>query len=182
MQKELSQIATRPFAIFGHSMGAHLGYRALLAQNAAPHQLVHFFPSSARSPESVLNHGFFAAGPVTDEEIKAHIRAIGGANDVLFQHDAFLQIMLKVLRADAAICASLADAGQAPGLDCDVTAIGGRDDSFINLERVAEWRSVCLRRFELATFAGGHFYLDQEISSLANLISSTLLRAICASK
>jgi len=179
MLEEIALLARRPFAVFGHSMGAHLAYRVLSQLDANQSQsLLHFFPSASKSPLDVMRNGFFSKRPVSDDDFVDELRALGGAAEELLLHPEFLELVLQIMRADYLVCDSLADAKDAPALACNITALGGRGDPLVGLDRVAGWQSLCQRRFELVGFDGGHFFFDAPPQTLPALLTERLLREL----
>jgi surfactin synthase thioesterase subunit/glycosyltransferase involved in cell wall biosynthesis len=159
----------RPFAFFGHSMGAIVAFelaRELRRRGRPQPQML--IASSARGPRYRLNH-VPPPGP-TDEELLAELRRLAGTRASLIDHPAAVRAILPALRADAALYRRYIYQPEPP-LDLPIRAYGGVDDPHITEEHLAAWSQETTATFAMRRFPGGHFYLnDQRDQLLAALI------------
>jgi surfactin synthase thioesterase subunit len=163
----------RPFAFFGHSMGAVLA--TAVAQSLA--QLGGSQPShlmvSARRPTHVLD----SSPPLHTMDDNAFVleinRRYAGIPAEILAEPEFLAMLLPALRADAAALETYAPPAQAPLL-CPITAFGGTEDMTTPRSHLEAWRHVTKGQFRLRVFAGGHFYLGPERLALLAEISQIL--------
>ncbi|PYC77215.1 putative thioesterase [Streptomyces tateyamensis] len=145
----------RPYAFFGHSMGA------LLAHGVAVAGRQH----GDRAPERVLFSGCPGPGSparpdrsaLTDAELVAELRRMGGTPEEVLAEPDLLELLLPILRADFAVVSS-ARRPEGPLLDCPVTMLGGTEDT-VTVEELERWRTVSTGPGSLHVFPGGHFYL-----------------------
>jgi surfactin synthase thioesterase subunit len=163
----------RPFAFFGHSMGAVLA--TAVAQSLA--QLDIRQPShlmvSARRPTHVPD----SAPPLhtmddNDFVLEINRRYAGIPTEILAEPEV-LTMLLPALRADAAALEKYAPVAQPPLL-CPITAFGGTEDMTTPRAHLEAWRHVTKGQFRLRVFAGGHFYLGPERLALLAEISQIL--------
>jgi surfactin synthase thioesterase subunit len=128
----------KPFALWGHCMGALLGSALLvrLEETQAPLP-VRLFASSSLVP----HRGFF--GPfhpdMTDERLAKDLTNISrqmGAGDPLPE---LLPLAIKVLRNDVQMCFGYKPPGPRT-LPCPVTTIGWRDDADVAPDEMTEWK------------------------------------------
>ena len=163
----------RPFAFFGHSMGAVLA--TAVAESLA--QLGGRQPSylmvSARRPAHVPD----AAPPLHTMDDNAFVleinRRYAGIPAEILAEPEFLAMLLPALRADAAALETYAPVAQPP-LACPITAFGGAEDMTTPRSHLEAWRHVTRGQFRLRVFAGGHFYIGPERSALLAEISQIL--------
>ncbi|MFE0463179.1 thioesterase II family protein [Kitasatospora sp. NPDC058965] len=148
----------RPYAFFGHSMGA------LLAHGVAAAGRRH----GDRAPERVLFSGCPGPGSTarpdrtrwSDTELVEELRRMGGTSEEVLAEPELLELLLPILRADFAVVSSYRRP-EGPLLDCPVTVLGGAEDTVTPAE-LERWRAVTTGRSSLHTFPGGHFYLTGE--------------------
>ncbi|WP_256106166.1 thioesterase II family protein [Streptomyces sp. ODS05-4] len=145
----------RPYALFGHSMGAILGYevaRRLQSEGRGPLRL---FVSGRRAP--LLDRGD-EWQPGTDEEVVNEIRALDGTHGDLLDDPEMREMILPALRADYAAVRRYRHR-PGPPLDCPVTAFTGDADPKARVTEVAAWSRLTAGGFELSVLPGGHFFL-----------------------
>jgi medium-chain acyl-[acyl-carrier-protein] hydrolase len=163
-----------PFAIFGHSMGALVGFELAreLRRRSLPRPF-HLFASACRAPQfpdrDVVHH-------LPDAELVAHLRALGGASEAVLANDELMQLVLPALRADAAVTETYAPTDEPP-LGCPITVFGGREDPKTAHPELDGWREHTLGAFALEYFPGDHFFLQSARPDLHR----TILRALRAS-
>ena len=153
---EATDLLDRPVAIFGHSMGALLGFeiaRRLLRDSQPP--LAALVVSACKAPH-VHAGGDQAAR--TDAGLVEILRSWGGTPAELLDDREFLDLVLPALRSDLAVC----DAYRyrpGPPLPIPITAIAAMRDHVAPVRDVAAW-AVRTRQWRgLHLVAGGHFYL-----------------------
>jgi medium-chain acyl-[acyl-carrier-protein] hydrolase len=166
-----------PFAIFGHSFGAMVGFglaRELQRRNLD--QPVHLFASGRRAPqvpERVSLHG------VPEPELLAALRRMGGTPDAVFDVPELIEYFLPIMRADIAANESETIGLDAP-LSCPITAMGGIDDDRVSADELDAWRAQTTAAFEREMYPGGHFFVHGERDRVLSSLSRRLTRAIAA--
>jgi medium-chain acyl-[acyl-carrier-protein] hydrolase len=145
----------RPFALFGHSLGAIVAFELArhLARAGGPTP-VHLFVSGSAAP-----HVRPPRPPVHDlpeAEFIAELRRRGGTPPAVLEHAELMQLLLPTLRADF----SISDTYRCtPGsFDGPLTAYAGTDDATVRPEHAEAWREVTAGPFAFRAFPGGHFF------------------------
>ena len=147
-----------PFAFFGHSMGALIGFE--LARQLRSRRLpgpVHLTVCGYRAPHLKDPHPPIHELP--DAEFRAKLREFGGTPDAVLRDAELMELLTPVLRADFAVCGSYSYAAEAP-LDCSITVFGGNDDPKVSRDELSAWQAHTARSFSLRMFPGGHFFLQ----------------------
>lgn len=167
----LAPHAARPYALFGHSMGALLAHetarRLLAAGHAPPARL---FVSGHRAPHLPDPRGALHERP--DRELLPELERLGGTPRELLDHPEMMALVLPVFRADLALCASRPRA-PAPPLPCAITAFAGADDPVAPPASVGAWDSYG-SGFRLHVLPGGHFFVQAGAREVLRIVASDL--------
>ncbi|MCG5436855.1 thioesterase II family protein [Micromonospora foliorum] len=160
-----------PYAIFGHSMGALIGYevanRLLARGGPAPQRLV---VSAARPPQDSAPVG--SAYQLDDAALTRWLRELGGVSDEVLADAGLLALILPTVRADLAVVASYRPTTVTP-LPLPVDAVAGADDPLISPDEMAGWAACTAAGFSLTVVPGGHLYLHDSPPPLARLLSGS---------
>jgi len=168
----LSPYLDKPFAFFGHSMGAMISFelaRLLRRQNRA--LPLHIFASGRRGPQVPDREDptYNLPQSVFIEELR---RLNGTPKDVL-EHPELMQLMTQLLRADFEVCQTY-DYRPEPPLKCPITAFGGLQDVDITREDMEGWRVQTAVAFTLRMLPGDHFFLHTQESIVLEALSREL--------
>lgn len=162
----------RPFAFFGHSMGAVLASevsRVLVENKGTPP--LHLFVSSRRPPHLPSSEPHLHNLP-DHEFIREIDQRYGGFPSELL-HSPDLLTLLAPLRADITALETFHAVKQAP-LPCPISAFGGASDRRVPRDHLEAWRDQTDGPFRVRMFPGGHFYVDSQRDALLADISATL--------
>lgn len=164
----------RPFAFFGHSMGALISYelaRLLQAEGRAGPS--HLFVSGCRAPQATDKSE--VTYNLSDREFVEELRRLKGTPPEVLAHAELLQLVLPLLRADFAVTQTYSYL-EGPPLGCPLTAFGGLDDGEASREHLALWRELTTGDFTLHMLPGDHFFLHTSRPVLLETIARQLAR------
>jgi medium-chain acyl-[acyl-carrier-protein] hydrolase len=158
----------KPFAFFGHSMGAVIGFelaRRLLREGGP---LPRHLSVSGRSAPQFIDTGkkLYA---LPDDELIEELRGLNGTPPELLAHPELMELMLPLLRADFAVCQKYTHSPE-PKLPVPITAFGGLQDTNVPREELEGWREQTTAAFKARLLPGDHFFV--------NTMRPTLLRAL----
>jgi surfactin synthase thioesterase subunit len=164
----LHDAADAPYALYGHSLGALTGFelaKEIRGRGAPPP--AHLLVSGCSAPHWVTDDDRRYAGQVmTDDQIVALLRSLGGTPEPYLSDPTALRIILPPLRADLAVKTTYRYQ-PGPPLDIPVTAIAGTSDARATVESMLAWREQTVARFRSRVLTGGHFaVLEQPDSTL----------------
>jgi medium-chain acyl-[acyl-carrier-protein] hydrolase len=162
----------RPFAFFGHSMGAAVAFelaRLLRRRHQKLPKLL--IASGARAPQYRRDH-VPPAGP-GDEQFLAELRRLEGIPHEVLDDPALMRAVLPALRADTALYRNYVYAEDEP-LACPIRAYGGVDDPNVLREHLEAWALQTSASFGLRLFPGGHFYLNAGRAALEQALAEEL--------
>jgi medium-chain acyl-[acyl-carrier-protein] hydrolase len=161
----------RPFALFGHSMGAFIAFALACAmqesQSGAP---VALFLSAAAAPADLERRRL---STLEEDQFRDSLRRMGGIPDGVERHQALMDLMMPIVRADIAIIESWIPPADAR-LTVPIVAFGGASDVYVTAQALQGWGRLTTRSFRVESLPGGHFYLTGMAAALADRISSHL--------
>jgi medium-chain acyl-[acyl-carrier-protein] hydrolase len=174
VSRELTPYLDKPFAFFGHSLGALLAFevaRSLrhggrpaplgmyLAAYPAPHR------PSARTPIHQL------PDPAFIEEL----RRLQGTPEAVLGNRELIEFLLPILRADFEVCDTYVCAPEPP-LACPLYLFGGTEDAEVGAAQLEQWRELTAGAFRLQMLPGTHFFVQSHRHRLLAEIGADLAR------
>jgi surfactin synthase thioesterase subunit len=157
-------------ALFGHSMGATVAFETARRLEKDGQQVIRLFVSGRIAPDATYDGAIHHA---PDEEVIAELERL--ANDpasvaMLRSEPSLAELVLPAVRADyQAVETYRFEPG--PALRCDISALLGDADPTVTAEQAGEWARHTDGTFDLATFPGRHFYLDEKVSAVAEFVN-----------
>ncbi|MBN2003123.1 MAG: alpha/beta fold hydrolase [Anaerolineae bacterium] len=148
----------RPFAFFGHSLGALVAFevtRRLRREGAPlPERLL---VSAYRAPQLPGRYALIHDLPA--DAFLQGVLKYGGIPSAVMENAELLEAMLPALRADFAL-AETYDYIAEPPLPCPISVFNGSEDGHITQEELAAWNAQTQATAAFHSFPGGHFYLN----------------------
>jgi medium-chain acyl-[acyl-carrier-protein] hydrolase len=155
----IPSLLDKPFAFFGHSLGALVAYELAhaLHQNNLQHPIV-LFASACSAPHLPDPHPPIHSLP--DLEFVKTLRELKGIPDEIANQSELLELLLPTLRADFEIVENYQYNPSEQPLTCPIVAFGGIDDPHVHREHVEAWTSQTSSSFKSIYYPGDHFYLN----------------------
>jgi medium-chain acyl-[acyl-carrier-protein] hydrolase len=157
----LHPLLDKPFAFFGHSLGALVSFE--LARRIRGQYDVYpvwLLVSAGRAPQ-VLHRGPPIHRLPTNEFV-TELRRLNGTPSELLDYDELMEIILPLLRADFAIYETYVYS-TGPPLNCPISVFGGLEDRAVNKSDLEAWRAQTSGVFSVRMFPGDHFFLKQPL-------------------
>lgn len=168
---DLEPLMDRPFALFGHSLGAVVAgevARTLQARGRAP---AHLFVSS-RPPRREVDQQIHK---LSDQAfIAAMNRRYQGIPEEILQHPDILALLLPALRADLEALETFTPDASLGKIDCPTTVFGGALDRAVSRADLEAWRDEVSGACRIRVFPGDHFYIEPQRANLVGEIAATL--------
>jgi surfactin synthase thioesterase subunit len=172
----ISQLLEKPFALFGHSLGAIIAFEVARSLRrgglSAPARL---FVSSHCAPQ--LPDDSPQMHSLSDIELIESLQRLNGMASEILENAELMALLLPILRADLTMSETYDYQDDKP-LSCPISAYGGLQDSHVGRNELDAWRSQTTGEFRLRMFPGDHFYINASrpllLEALARDLDSTL--------
>lgn len=172
LAQALAPLLDKPFAFFGHSLGALISFelaRQLRRQSGV--QPVRLFVSADRAPQ--IPHRDRPIHALPEEEFLAELRRLNGIPGKVLAEAELMQMLLPVLRADFAVYETYVYSIEPP-LTCPISTLGGLQDQRVRRGDLEAWRDQTNGSFSLRMFPGDHFYWNTTQPLLLQALSQEL--------
>ncbi|MFC0003922.1 thioesterase II family protein [Micromonospora siamensis] len=174
-----AELDERPYAFFGHCMGAQLAYRLaamLVADGERPPVLVAasgWAPEGFRTP--TMEHA-----RLPEADLRQWIVDLGSLPADVMHDEELLAMVIPTLRADLAVCATAVDRGEQ--VPCPVVSYGGRSDPLMFPGAMASWQDRTVNYLGNSEFPGGHFYIEEHALTVTSDLVRHLQRLVAAAR
>jgi len=174
--EDVRGLLTTPFAIYGHSLGALIGFELArqleLAGAAAPRALA---VAGCRGPRLRPRKRPIFALP--DDQLIEELRTLGGMDPAVLGHEELLQTMLPVLRADLEMADTYA-ARHTESTNLTVFVYGGANDEDTPPEDLQAWTLETRQPPQVRIYPGNHFFVHTAVDQLLQDVVTDLRTAM----
>ena len=164
----------KPFAFFGHSLGALLSFE-LTRILTNEHEPFHLFVSGCRAPQLPLRSGR-TTYDLPEAEFIEELRSLSGTPKIILDDVNLMRLLLPMLRADLALDQTYTYIPGRP-LACPISVFAGVDDSEVTRGEIEAWQEQTSASFSLRFFPGDHFFIHTSQGTLMQELSKKLLVA-----
>ncbi len=161
--------ALGPLRLFGHCMGALVGFEFSRLAARRGVDVCELWASASQAPSTVAGS---RPAPTTDRELLADIVDMGGTDARLLEDEDFLELLLPAVRADYQAF-NRYSCERSVKITADIHAVGGAGDHRVGQDLLRQWEFHTHGVFTFTEFDGGHFYLDDHLDDVAELVSCT---------
>jgi medium-chain acyl-[acyl-carrier-protein] hydrolase len=170
----ISGALDRPFALFGHSLGASIAFE--LAGYLKAHfgkEPAHLFVSGNRPPHLPRTKPLLYNVP--EAEFRAEVARLNGTPQGILDNAEAMAMVIPILRADFELIDTYRYQ-ERPLLACPIRAFGGLQDPEVLRDELSEWQRHTASSFSLSMMPGDHFFITQSEPQLLSILSTVLQR------
>jgi medium-chain acyl-[acyl-carrier-protein] hydrolase len=172
LARQLQPFTDKPFAIYGHSMGALVAFeltRVLQAERfAMPHALILGAHRAAHLPRT--RETFYC---LDDKTFIEKLQRFGGFPEEVLASEELMQLLTPTLKADFTLCDTYVYADQAP-LSCPIHVFLGATDKEAPFEVMEAWHQHSSVHTQLHVFQAGHFFIRSDLERVIDTLKSIL--------
>ena len=169
----------RPFAFFGHSMGAKIAFELARRLSQKGLDALHLFVSGARGPQTPRMEPPTYALP--DLDFLETVRELNGTPNEVLENPELMRLIIPLLRADFELVQNYVY-NPGPPLRCPITAYGGLEDRHAPREHIKAWAWETNASFTMRMFPGDHFFINAGrslvLQSVAQGLQGRLRKAV----
>jgi medium-chain acyl-[acyl-carrier-protein] hydrolase len=171
LMSAIAPLLDLPFAFFGHSLGALIGFELTRYLDREYGKVpVHLLVSGRQAPPI---HDLSPMHALSEANLIAELRRLDGTPKAVLESAEMLQLLLPMVRADLKIDETYNYHDSEP-LTCPIAVFGGLADPETKLEDLEAWRQQTKGEFSLQIFPGNHFFINTARDLLLERISQIL--------
>jgi surfactin synthase thioesterase subunit len=169
----LLAIHDRPFAFFGHSMGAIVAFETARALRAGGHPMPEaLFVSASRAPQLQWPHP--PIRQLSDLELLAEVhRRYGSVPAIIMEDEELRALLTPTLRADMAAVETYSH-GLDRVFEFPILAFGGDHDPMVGRPELEAWSEQTTGGFRFQMVPGDHLFLQAQRATLLAEVARTL--------
>ena len=168
----LEPLLDRPYALFGHCLGAALAYEATrVLRDRGKAQPLRLFSSGARGPH--LGIPIADVESMEDDEFIEHMHKAYSAPIAFLRHPEMRPLFLPMVRADARMTQTYRYT-PGPPVSYPVTAVAGETDPDVQMEHLEGWLQHTAASVATRIYPGNHFFFLESAPRLLAEFSGEL--------
>lgn len=169
----LLPLLNKPFALFGHSMGAIIAFevarRLQTEHGLRPERLIVSGRRAAQLPRTDrLTYN------LPDAEFTEELRRLNGTPKEVLDHPELMQLMMGIIRADFTLTQTYKYV-PGPQLTCPLSVFGGLEDTDVSREQLEAWCRQTTSDCSLKMFEGDHFFIQTNQAPVLKTLRQQLL-------
>lgn len=160
-------------ALFGHSMGGILSYEVSKKLENEGYNVKHIFLSGINHPKDMepVEEKFI----MDDNYLTQRLLDLGGIQDEFLENRELMEYFFKIIKHDFLLIEEYKKADKLLiQLNTPVSIMNGIDDKSIVSEQ-STYDSLSYKEIQFHIFSGDHFYLNQHLDELIQLIRKSLI-------
>ncbi|MBF0259917.1 MAG: thioesterase [Desulfamplus sp.] len=166
-------IMSSPFAIYGHSMGATLGYMLCrkLIKEGLPRPK-HLFFSSRQGPSVPIKDETKYLHLLPQDQFVKMAMEYGGIPREVAAEKELMDLFVPIMKADFQAVGQYVYEPDTP-FDIPVTVLIGSNEKTTPYDAM-KWQEVTSQKISMMQFLGGHFFIFDNLPEICEIISASL--------
>ena len=160
------------YMIFGHSMGAILAYELIhLINSKGDRKPQHVFFSGKGAPHiQAFKESIYT---LPDDEFMKKIYSLGGTSKKLLEEKELFKIFITILKADYEAIEKYEYRDRSYKFEFPISILNGIEDK-LTKGCIYQWRIHTEKECDVYDFPGGHFFVNDNIKEISEIIQSKI--------
>ncbi|WP_222598408.1 thioesterase II family protein [Lentzea tibetensis] len=168
----LGKVFSKPYAFYGHSMGALVAYELCRKLRALGLPLPQgLFVAGMDAPQQL---DLDRAHDLPRDELVAWLIGVNGLDPEVLEYPALIDLMLPTIRADLAVVEDYHHVQQPP-LPVPIHVLRGRGDVQVTVSGSSGWAALTSEGCRVTDFDGDHFFVEHNEQRIVSLIEADLV-------
>lgn len=172
--RDMQAFLDKPFAFFGHSMGAYVCFEVAEMLAATGAQPEHLFLSGAGAPHTPEPNRIH---DLPSAQLLTRVVRMNGFPAEVLRCPELVKWALPILRADFTACENYRYFPVSP-TPCPMSVFGGSNDARVTTDRLHAWKQLSGVSFSLRMFEGDHFFLREHKEALLRCLTRDLMLSV----
>lgn len=154
------------YVIYGHSLGALLGYGVaseMISRGLPPKALIVSGNPGPQVREIKGIHGY------SDEELKNYLVKLGGIEQEVIESKELMDFFLPIIRADFKLAEEFRESKYKP-LEIPIHAIMGTEEEYVS--DIENWKNYTRAGVKCDVLEGDHFFIHKNPEKISSIIKS----------
>lgn len=161
----------KPFAVFGHSLGAAVAFEVCKRLEAEGFQPEVFIPSGRNAPHVETDKK--PLHQLSDQEFIEEIKTFNGTPAEVLDNPELMELMVPILKADFGISETY-QPDLTHQVKSRINAFGGNRDPHVEDEGIDGWGQYTASSFESNILDGDHFFIHGEATEFFQILNELL--------
>lgn len=168
-------IATRPYALLGHSMGGAIAHELAVQLEAQGMPPRHLFISGWQPPryhprDSAIHRS-------SDSDILAELSRLSSRNNALVESPELAALLVPIIRSDYRLIENYRP-HNTPVIGCPIDVLVGNDDPCLPVDQACAWADYTSASCQVHIFPGDHFFINQQRDAVVDTVQQALFSSL----
>lgn len=161
----LTKLSSNIFIIYGHSMGASLGFLVINELNKLGKRPLCFIATGNPGPNIKISKARYN---LPRNEFVSELKILGGIEDGILNNEDLFTFFEPILRADFEIVEKEKNMIKDITISTPIYACMGCDEKYAN--QIENWKYYTTNKFDSKLLAGDHFFINKFPYEIAQII------------